>query len=169
MKEKNKKQKTAIMIILIVLSVIMGVVASIIISKNPRSNTPALPIFMVSNIFETVAGAIVISQIIPFDKISQWVESKINASAPEFKFILVNSIFVTVIGVIIIEFIACLINIIMARANIPADQAPPLIMMFISTYLPLLIPSILICYVISLPVSVAVYKILGVTPAENKE
>ena len=169
MKEKNKKQKTAIMIILIVLSVIMGVIASIIISKNPRSNTPALPIFMISNVFETVAGAIIISQIIPFDKIALWVEDKVKAAAPEFKFILVNSVFVTVIGVLVIEFIACMINIIMARANIPADQAPPLVMMFISTYLPLLIPSILICYVVSLPVSVLVYKILGVTPKEDKE
>ncbi len=169
MKEKNKKQKTAIMIILIVLSVVMGIVASIVISLNPRSNTPALPIFMISNIFETVAGAIVISQIIPFDKIAIWVEGKVKAAAPEFKFILVNSAFVTVIGVMTIELIACTINIIMARANIPADQAPPLIMMFITSYLPMLIPSILICYVVSLPVSVLVYKILGVTPKDDKE
>lgn len=169
MEERKKKEKTAIMIIVIVLAVIMGIVASVIISMNPRSNTPALPIFCISNVFESVAAGIILVQLIPFQKISRKMEEKAGVPCPETRFILFNSIPLVVISTLIVEAVVCLLNIIMARSSIPAGQAPPFIMMYISSYLPIILPSIAICYVVAILVSKPIYKIVGIRPKDKSE
>lgn len=169
MEERKKKEKKAITIIVGVLSVIMGIIASVIISMNPRSNTPAFPIFCISNIFESVAAGIILVQLIPFYNISKKMEDKAGVPCPETKFILFNSIPITVISSLIVEAVVCLLNIIMARASIPADQAPPFIMMYLSSYLPLIIPTIVICYLVSVLISKPVYGIVGIKSKKEPE
>ncbi|MCR5510591.1 MAG: hypothetical protein K6F54_06570 [Lachnospiraceae bacterium] len=162
MERKREKQKTAITIVMIVMALAMGALAAIIISRNPRSNTPAFPVFCVSNMFEAVAAGIILAQVIPFEKIGKWVEKMSNAKFPTFRYVLFNSILFALISSIIVNAIVCLVNIMMARSSIPEGEAPPFIMMFLSSYAPLIIPSIIICYVIAIIVTPLVYKILGI-------
>ena len=162
MERKREKQKTAITIVMIVMALAMGVLAAVIISRNPRSNTPAFPIFCVSNMFEAVAAGIILAQVIPFEKIGKWVEKMSNAKYPTFRFILFNSIPFALISSLIVNAIVCLVNIMMARSSIPADQAPPFLMMYLSTFGPLIVPSIIMCYVIAILVTPLVYKMLGI-------
>lgn len=168
MEERKKKEKSALTVIIAVLSVVMGVVASVIIYLNPRSNTPAFPIFCISNIFESVAAGIILAQLVPFHSIAAKMETKSGVKCPETRFILFNSIPLTVISVLAVEAVMCLLNIIMARSAIPAEQAPPFIAMYLSTYLPLIIPSLIICYLTAILIGKLVYKMVGIknTPRE---
>ncbi len=170
MEERKKKEKSALTFIIALLSIVMGLVASVMIFLNPRSNTPAFPIFCISNVFESVAAGIILAQLIPFYKISKKMEVKAGAPCPETRFILFNSIPLTAISVVLVEAVMCLLNIIMARASIPAEQAPPFIAMYLSTYLPLIIPSLIICYVAAILCSKLIYKMVGIkTPPKNNE
>lgn len=170
MEERKKKEKSALTIIIAVMSVVMGVVASVIISMNPRSNTPAFPIFCISNMFESVAAGIILAQLIPFYSIARKMEAKAGVACPGTRFILFNSIPLTAISVVIVEAVMCLLNIIMARSSIPAGQAPPFIMMYLSTYLPLIIPSLIICYLTAILISKLIYKMVGIkNPPNNSE
>ncbi len=169
MEERKKKEKKALMIIVIILAVLMGIVSSVIIFMNPRSNTPAFPIFCISNIFESVAAGIFLVQLIPFHKISKKMEEKAGVPCPEFKFILLNSIPLVVISTLIVEAIVCLLNIVMARSSIPAGQAPPFIMMYLSSYLPIILPSMIICYVAAILLSGIIYKTVGIRSKKDSE
>lgn len=167
MEERKKKEKKALMIIVIILSVLMGMIASLVVYMNPRSNTPALPIFAISNVFESVAAGIFLAQLIPFYKISKKIEDKTGAPCPEFKFILFNSIPLVVISTLLVEAIVCLLNIVMARSSIPAGQAPPFIMMYLSSYLPMILPSMIVCYVTAILISGLIYKKVGIKSGKD--
>ena len=162
MERKREKQKTAITIVMVIMALAMGVLAAVIISRNPRSNTPAFPIFCVSNMFEAVAAGIILAQILPFDKIGKWVEKMSNTKYPTFRFVLFNSIPFALISSVIVNAVVCLVNIMMARSSIPAGEAPPFLMMYLSSFAPLIIPSIIICYVLAIVFTPLVYKMLGI-------
>ncbi len=157
------------MIIVIILSVLMGIVSSVIIFMNPRSNTPEFPIFCISNTFESVAAGIILMQLIPFHKIARKMEEKAGVPCPEFKFILLNSIPLVVISTLIVEAIICLLNIVMARSSIPAGQAPPFMMMYLTSYLPIILPSIIVCYVAAILISGTIYKMVGIRSKKDSE
>ena len=162
MEGKKEKQKVAITIVMIIMALAMGFVAAIIISKNPRANTPPFPIFCISNMFEAVAAGIILAQIVPFDKIGRRIEARTGTRCPSFKFILFNSIPFALIGSVIVNMIVCFVNVLMSRTSIPKDQAPPFILMYLSSIGPILIPSLIICYLVAVAATPLVYKILGI-------
>ena len=162
MERKKEKQKTAITIVMIVMALAMGALAAVIISMNPKANPPAFPIFCVSNMFEAVAAGIILAQVIPFEKIGKWVEKMSNAKYPTFRFVLLNSIPFVLISSIIVNGIVCLVNVMMARSSNPASEAMPFMRMYLSSFAPLIIPSIIVCYVIAIVTTPLVYKILGI-------
>jgi hypothetical protein len=63
---------------------------------------------------------------------------------------------------LIISSVVSFINVYMAHSKIPKQVAPPLLTMWFSSWAPLLVPSIILGYLISILVSPYIVKMVGV-------
>lgn len=149
-----KKQERKIgLIMATIISAVMGIVASVVISKNPNAQTPAFPIFCLINIVESIVVGIIVALVIPLGKLGQGLAKAAKATPPSLKFNLLNSIPLSIGNSVIVSAVVSFVNIAQAHSHIPAEQAPPLVAMWMGSWLPLLIPSVLISYVLAVLVS----------------
>ena len=156
-----KKQKFMIdLIMTVIMSIAMGLIASFVVFRNPATQTPPFPILCLTNIGESIIVGVVVALIIPLGKIGNALTKKANAKPPSLKYGLINSIPMAVGNSVIISAVVSFVNIAQAHGKMPADQAPPLLIMWFSNWGPLLIPSILISYVLALLIAPVVVWIV---------
>lgn len=154
----KKKERTIQLIMAVIMSACMGIVATVVIAGDPKSQTPPFPVFLLLNLGESIAVGIAIALIIPFGKMGQALARKAKAVPPSGKFQLLNAIPFAVGNSVLVSAVVSFINVALAHAKIPADQAPPLPVMWFGSWAPLLLPSILISYVLALLVAPIVVK-----------
>lgn len=146
----KNQERTIGIIMAIIISVAMGIVASVVVSRNPGAKLPPFPIFCLINVAESVVVGIIAALLIPLGKLGHMLTVKAKATPPSLKFTLLNSLPMAVGYSVIVSAIISFINVAQAHSKIPAEQAPPLFAMWFGSWGPLLIPSILISYVLSI-------------------
>ena len=161
----KKKERKIGLIMAVIISACMGIVTAVMISKNPNAKTPALPIFLLINVVESIIVGVIIALVIPLGKLGQMLAAKCKAVPPSLKFNLLNSIPLTLGNSLIVSAIVSFINIAQAHSQIPADQAPPLFAMWLGNWAPLLIPTTLIGYVLAILISPLVIRFVMGAPA----
>ena len=148
-------------------SAAMGLVSAILVtSTNPdslKAHSPAL--IYASNIVLSVILGIVIALIIPFGKIGASLAGKAGAYPPSMKFILINAIPNSVGNTFIISLILSFVGVFTARMKIPANilpTLPPFPVMWLGSWIRLLLPTLVISYILSIILAPIVARIVGV-------
>lgn len=154
----KKKERTIGLIMAIIMSAAMGIIASIVIFNDPKAQTPPFPVFCLLNVVESVIVGLIVAFVIPFGKIGNALARKAKAAPPSLKFNLINSIPFAIGNAVIVSAIVSFVNVAQAHAKIPKESAPPLMAMWMGSWAPLLIPSILIGYVLAVIISPFVVK-----------
>jgi len=145
---KNQERKISL-IMAIVMSVAMGILASIVIYYDPKTQTPPFVLFCLLNIVLSVIVGVIVALVIPLGKMGAALAKKAKATPPSMKFSLINSIPLAVGNSVIVSAVVSFLGVAMAYSKIPAGQAPPLLMMWFSSWAPLLVPAIIISYVLA--------------------
>ena len=156
----RKKEKRVGIIMAVVMSAAMGIIASIVIAGNPEAKTPPFPVFCAINLIESIIVGLLVAFIIPLGRIGKGLADKAGATPPSMKFNLINSIPYAIGNAVIVSAVVSFINIAQAHASIPAEEAPPLMAMWISGWLPLLLPGIAVSYVLAVIISPIVVGIV---------
>ena len=163
-KDVKKKERTVSVIMAVILSAVMGALATTLVRKslNPQmlASIPAAGMY-VSNILESIAVGVLLVLVAPFGKWGKALAAKHNAFPPSMKFSLLNCLPISVGSSVIVSFIVSLINTAQAHAKIPPQAAPPLLAMWLPAWLKLLIPSILVSYVLAVVISPFVVQAVG--------
>ena len=163
-KDVRKKERTVSVTMAVILSAVMGALATTLVRKslNPQmlASIPAAGMY-ISNILESVAVGVLLVLIAPFGKWGKALAARHNAFPPSMKFSLLNCLPISVGSSVIVSFIVSLINTAQAHAKIPPQVAPPLLAMWLPAWLKLLIPSILVSYVLAVVISPFVVQAVG--------
>ena len=163
-KDVRKKERTVSVIMAVILSAVMGALATTLVRKslNPQmlASIPAAGMY-ISNILESIAVGVLLVLIAPFGKWGKALAAKHNAFPPSMKFSLLNCLPISVGSSVIVSFIVSLINTAQAHAKIPPQVAPPLLAMWLPAWLKLLIPSVLVSYVLAVVISPFVVQAVG--------
>ena len=163
-KDVRKKERTVSVIMAVILSAVMGALATTLVRKslNPQmlASIPAAGMY-VSNILESIAVGVLLVLVAPFGKWGKALAARHNAFPPSMKFSLLNCLPISVGSSVIVSFIVSLINTAQAHAKIPPQVAPPLLAMWLPAWLKLLIPSILVSYVLAVVISPFVVQAVG--------
>ena len=146
----RKKERTIGIIMAVIMSIAMGVIAAVVISGNPNAKTPPFPVFCAINVLESVIVGLFVAYLIPLAKIGRALCERAGAVPPSRKFHLINAIPMAVGNAVIVSGVVSFINVSEAHSSIPAEQAPPLLIMWLSSWLPLLIPGIIAGYVLAI-------------------
>ena len=166
-----KKQERIIGIVMaIIMSVAMGIVASIFIYLDPKTQTPAFPLFCLINVVESIVVGLIVAFVIPLGKLGQGLAAKAKATPPSLKFNLLNSIPVSLGNSLIVSAVVSFVNVAQAHSKIPAQAAPPLMAMWFGSWAPLLLPSIVISYLLAVLISPLVVKMVmkGKKPGHDR-
>jgi hypothetical protein len=168
----KKKERTVGIIMAVIMSAAMGLIAAFLVRRgmNPQelASSPPAPVMYLTNTLESIAFGIFFTLILPMGKWGRLLATKAGATPPSLKFHLLNSLPVSMACAILVSLPVCLINIIQARSHMPPEVAPPLMAMFMSSWLKLLLPTMIIGYVISLFISPIVVKAVGLNvPAKR--
>ena len=156
----KKQERTIGLIMAVIMSIAMGIVAAVVIHNDPKAQTPPFPIFCLINVAESVIVGLLAALFVPLGKMGQALCKKAKAMPPSLKFNLLNSIPLAIGNSLIVSTVVSFINVAQAHAKIPAEQAPPLFVMWFGSWAPLLLPSIVISYVLAILVSPIVVKMV---------
>ena len=144
----------------------MGLVSAILVTTtNPdslRAHSSAL--IYASNIILSIILGIVISLFIPLGKLGASLARKAGAYPPSMKFILLNAIPNSVGNTFIISFILSFVGVFTARMKIPAEilpTLPPFPIMWLGSWVRLLLPTLCISYILSVILAPIVARIVG--------
>lgn len=161
----KKKERLVGLIMAVVMSAAMGLIAAFLVrlgmSPQELASSPPAAVMYISNILESIAFGVIFTLILPMGRWGHQLASKAGATPPSLKFHLLNSLPVSMACAILVSAPVCFINILQARAHMPPEVAPPLIPMFLGSWLKLLLPTAIIGYVISLFISPIVVKAVG--------
>ena len=156
----KKQERTVGIVMAVIMSIAMGIVAAVAIYNDPKAQTPPFPIFCLINVVESIIVGLLVALFIPLGKLGQVLCRKAKVMPPSLKFNLLNSIPLAIGNSLIVSAVVSFINVAQAHARIPADQAPPLFVMWFGSWAPLLLPSIVISYVLAILVSPIVVKMV---------
>lgn len=163
-KEMKKKEQTITIIMASMISFVMGALAAYFVRKGMNEQalaaTPAMGMYA-SNILESIVAGLLIALMIPFGKWGRALADKFNARPPKFKFTLLNCLPIAIGNSILVSAVVSFINIAIAHTRIPADIAPPLMIMWISQWLKLLPLSLIASYGISVILSPFIVMLVG--------
>ena len=155
---RRKVGRKVHLIMTILMSVAMGIVAAVIIAADPKAQTPPLPVFCLINVVESIVVGILVAFLVPLGKMGQMLASKAKAAPPSLKFNLLNSLPLAIGNSVIVSAVVSFVNVAQAHAKIPEGSAPPLFQMWMGSWAPLLIPSILISYVLAVALAPVVIR-----------
>ena len=141
----------------VIMAFAMGTVSSVIVSQTPGRSTPPFPILCLLNCMESLVVTILIACFIPLEKIGKLLAEKIS-SRSDIRYSLVYSIPPAIGYSLIASAAVSFFNILMAHLRMPPDQAPRLVLMWLSSWVPLLMPLTLITYVIYLVITLVYAK-----------
>ena len=146
----NKKNKRVIEVIVsVIMSVAMGMVSTIIVCSNPNANTPPFVIFCFLNVTESIITGVCVALFIPLGKISDALVRKLKLKNPSLEYNLVYSIPLAIGNALIVSIVVSFINIAIAYTRLDPTQCPPLLVMWASSWIPLVIPMNIISYIFS--------------------
>ncbi len=161
---KNKERLISI-IMAVIISICMGLLFAFLARKNATpesvSAMPPAPVMYITSLIESVVLGIIVVLIIPMGKMGRGLASKFNAFPPSFKFTLLNSIPFAVINAFLLSAICSFLSVAQAHSHIPADKAPPLLMMWLGGWLRTLPLSIVLSYILAVIISPFVVKAVG--------
>ena len=161
----KKKAKKVDIIMAIIMSVCMGILFAIIARKSadPKAleSMPPLPIALLTSILESVIAGVIVVLVIPMGKIGRTLTTKFNAAPGTKKYSAINCLPFAVINAVLVSAVCSFISIAQAHSHMPADQAPPLFIMWVTNWLRLLPLSILGSYVLALIIAPFVVKAVG--------
>ena len=162
-----KKERLVGIIMSIIISAVMGVVsAALVIRNNPEAvkYTPVAMLY-ISNIALSIVIGVIIALVIPLGKLGAMLARKANANPPGIKFFLLNAIPNSVGNTLIISLILSFVGVLSARMKLPAEalsHLPPFAVMWLGSWMRLLLPTLLISYVMSVLLSPLITRLLGV-------
>lgn len=146
----NQKNKRVIEVIVsVIMSVAMGMVSTIIVCSNPNANTPPFVIFCFLNVTESIITGVCVALFIPLGKISDALVRKLKLKNPSLEYNLVYSIPLAIGNALIVSVVVSFINIAIAYTRLDPTQCPPLLVMWASSWIPLVIPMNIISYIFS--------------------
>ncbi len=162
-----KKERLVGIIMSIIISAVMGVVSAALVIKNNPEAVKYTPVAMlyISNIALSIVIGVIIALVIPLGKLGAMLARKANANPPGIKFFLLNAIPNSVGNTLIISLILSFVGVLTARMKLPAEalsQLPPFAVMWLSSWMRLLLPTLLISYVLSVLLSPLISRLLGV-------
>lgn len=166
MDNMKKKEFMVGLIMMLILSVAMGALASFLVLKSmtpkARVASPSAPVMYLLNIVESVIAGFIVMLIIPLGKLGRLLAAKCHAFPPSFKFVLINCLPLSIGNAVLVSAAVSFINIAQAHSKIPADAAPPLMAMWFPQWFRLLFVSILVSYILAVIISPLVTKLVGV-------
>lgn len=162
-----KKERLVGIIMSIIISAVMGVVSAALVIKNNPEAVKYTPVAMlyISNIALSIVIGVIIALVIPLGKLGAMLARKANANPPGIKFFLLNAIPNSVGNTLIISLILSFVGVLSARMKLPAEalsHLPPFAVMWLGSWMRLLLPTLLISYVLSVLLSPLITRLLGV-------
>jgi hypothetical protein len=162
-----KKERLVGIIMSIIISAVMGVVSAALVIKNNPEAVKYTPVAMlyISNIALSIVIGVIIALVIPLGKLGAMLARKANANPPGIKFFLLNAIPNSVGNTLIISLILSFVGVLSARMKLPAEalsHLPPFALMWLGSWMRLLLPTLLISYVLSVLLSPLISRLLGV-------
>ena len=169
-KDMKKKERTMGLVMSIIISAAMGALASFIVIKtNPEAaQAQPIPMMYISNIVLSIIVGIIVALVLPLGKLGRNLAAKANANPPTMKFTLINSIPMAIGNSLIIGLILSAFGVFMGRNNAPSEvvaQMPPFIIMWLSSYAKLILPTLIASYVLSVILSPIVSQAVGMADA----
>ena len=171
----EKKERAVGLTMTVLVSAAMGAVASYLVLKtNPQAAVAvSAPVMYGSNIVLSVILGLVISLVIPLGKLGRVLAKKANANPPGIGFTLLNALPFAVGNTALISLALSFLGVFMARSHIPAEalaRMPPLPVMWLGSWVQLLLPTLVASYAVSVILSPVVSSIAGLgKPSESGE
>ena len=163
-KDMKKKEKRVSLIMSVILSAVMGALATTLARRNMNpqalASAPAAGMYLAS-ILESVAVGVLLMLVAPFGKWGRALAAKHKAFPPTMKFTMLNCLPISVGCSTIVGCVVSFINTAQAHAKIPPQAAPPLLAMWLPSWLKLLPLSILVSYVLAVLISPFVVQAVG--------
>lgn len=169
-KDMRRKNRVMSFTMSALMSAVMGVVASYLVLKTnaqAAAVTPA-PVMYASNIVLSVILGLVSAAFLPFAKWGRTLADKARAKPPGFRFTVLNALPLSAGNTVFISLILSFPGVFMARRGAPAEalaHMPPLLAMWLGSWAKLLLPTLLVSYALSVPLSPAVSDIAGLSAA----
>ncbi len=164
-KEMQKKERLVGLIMAIIMSAVMGIlfafIARMSAGEKALESMPPAPVMFISSLIESIIAGVIVTLVIPMGRMGKALAGKFNAVPGSFKYSALNSLPFAVINAVLVSAICSFISIAQSHAHMPADQAPPLMIMWLSNWLKLLPLSIIVSYVLALIISPIVVKSVG--------
>ena len=146
----NKKNKRLIEVIVsVIMSVAMGMASTIIVCLNPNANTPPFILFCLLNVTESIITGVCVALFVPLGRLSDALVRKLKLKNPSLEYNLVYSIPLAIGNGLIVSAVVSFINIAIAYTRLDPTQCPPLLVMWASSWIPLIIPLNIISYIFS--------------------
>lgn len=169
-KDMKKKQRTMSVIMAIIISAAMGAIAAFLTLKNNPQAAQATPpqMMYISNIVMSVIVGILCGLLLPFGKWGRALATKAGANPPSMKFTLLNCLPISVGNTIVVSLVVSFFGVFMARANVPAEglaQLPPLPVMWIGSWVQVLLPTLIASYLLAVIFSPMVAEMVGMSSA----
>lgn len=163
-KDMAKKQRTITLIMTAIMSAAMGAIAAALARKgmNPQAlaAAPAAAMF-IRNILMSLTVGIIGVFVFPFAKWGRALVRKNNAKPDSLKFSLLNCLPLSAGNCLVISIIVSFVSVAMAHAQIPAQAAPPLMLMWLSSWLKMLPVTFIASYIIAVLLSPVVARVVG--------
>ena len=162
----KKKERTMGLIMSVIISAVMGTVAAYLVMKNNPDATKATPapVMYISNIVVSIIVGVIVALVVPLGKLGKNLAEKAHAKPPAMKFNLINAIPISVGNTFIVSFFVSIFGVVMARSKAPESvvaDMPPFLVMWLSGWVKLLIPTLIIGYVLAVFLSPFVSRAVG--------
>jgi len=142
------------------MSVIMGIAATLLsrLGAPPQAAVPPLMIAMGTNILMSLVVGFIIWLTIPAGKWGRALIARAKAGPGSFKANALNSLPISMVNGIIISAVVSFVNIRGSHAQIPADFAPPLMVMWSSSWIKMLPVMLVLAFITAMLISPLIAK-----------
>ncbi|SNU09951.1 hypothetical protein SAMN06297422_1405 [Lachnospiraceae bacterium] len=159
------KEKKVNLIMAIIMSACMGILFAFVARKSASPQAlqtmPSAPVMIITSLIESIIVGVIVAFVIPMGKMGSALSAKFGAIPGTAKFTAINSIPFAVINAVLVSAVCSFISIAGSHAKMPPEQAPPLLIMWLSNWLKTLPLSILLSYVLAVIISPIVVKKVG--------
>ena len=156
---KGKTNRLINIVMAVLMSVAMGLVASVVVFNTTDSMTTPFPIFCLLNVGQSVIVGILVAILIPFHKAGMYLTRNIKNSS--LIYYLIFSIPNALGNAVIVSAAVSFMNIAAAYSKMDPTHAPPLFIMWFGSWIKTLPLSIVVGYVIAIIIAPFVIKAVG--------
>ena len=158
---KGKTNRLINIVMAVLMSVAMGLVASVVVFNTTDSMTTPFPIFCLLNVGQSIIVGILVAILIPFHKAGMYLTRNIKNSS--LIYYLIFSIPNALGNAVIVSAAVSFMNIAAAYSKMDPTHAPPLFIMWFVAWRRIIIPMVVIGYFVSViltPIAVITAKYL---------